>query len=141
MDCKCITRTCNVRLTLLQVIKFTIVIFSAYGLLLSALPKFASYTGLGYDWMPSGKSDMFWLVAASTLVILVYYNIGSQYQLSIRSDLVIFGITLLLCATTLNTTDLGIYALVMLPLLLMYNQFSDIQRVLLAPKKKNTSSN
>jgi hypothetical protein len=86
--------------------------------------------------MPDSRADMFILIAAATVVIISYYHLYDTYDLTLRSDLVIFGLILLISACSMDPQDLGIYALVMLPMIIIYNRFSDIHHTLIVPKSQ-----
>jgi hypothetical protein len=136
MHCKITSNSGNWRLSLIHLLKFLIIIFCAYGALLSTIPAIAAYSGITYDWMPDSRADMFILIAAATVVIISYYHLYDTYDLTLRSDLVIFGLILLISACSMDPQDLGIYALVMLPMIIIYNRFSDIHHTLIVPKSQ-----
>lgn len=137
MHCKITSNAGNWRLVLIHLLKFIIIIFCSYGALLSAVPAVAAYTGIQYNWMPDSKVDMLILVASATFVILSYFNLYDTYDISLGNDIVVLGLIILISACSMDPMDLGVYTLIMLPMLVLYNHFSDIHRTLLQPQPKH----
>lgn len=136
MLCKCITLACNWRLSLIQLLKFALVIFCTYGILLTMIPNMAECINLDCKWMPDSKSEMFIMLATSVIVILIYYNVYDEYRLSTKSDIMVLALIMIMASSLMEIKNVGIYSLVMMPLLYFYAKFSDINYHLLPPNER-----
>jgi Ca2+/Na+ antiporter len=86
--------------------------------------------------MPDSKIDMFIMLATSVVVILVYYNVHDEYSLSTKSDMMVLLLIMIMASAFMGVKNIGIYSMVMFPLLYIYAKFSDINYHLLPPGER-----